>query len=252
MNTLKKLSNSNTQAMGFKFFLPIALVFISYWIMGCTFSKENTLKKDGNSEFKYGYELENGLKQDLIYEIINSSRIPEIKMSIDVRLKQRVSQEALELIARNLFLENEGPSYDHVFITYYLPDMVVGSGAWSTSHFNPTLEINILGLTVEEEQVHQKRKYKTEERCIGKWVDEALPAIVTICHENDGLRMDWKLTRGNGAIIKMEVIENTVGGQVRFQEKKNNINGEYYVIDSQDNLNLYDNDGFIRKAPSFQ
>jgi hypothetical protein len=30
--------------------------------------------------------------------------------------------------------------------------MEIGAGAWATTHFDPTLEVKILGLPVEEEQ----------------------------------------------------------------------------------------------------
>ena len=45
---------------------------------------------------------------------------------------------------------SDGQSYDRTFIGYYLPDMKLNSGYWATTHFNPNLEIQILGLTVEQ------------------------------------------------------------------------------------------------------
>src|ERR1039458_10482874 len=60
-----------------------------------------------------------------------------------------VSEEVLRAIATKLKNSDHG-TYERTFISYYLPGMKVGSGAWATSHFDPDLEICILGVRSEE------------------------------------------------------------------------------------------------------
>jgi hypothetical protein len=216
--------------------------------------RKTTVKKLGeNSDLKNGYELGKGPKPELIYEIINESRIPEIKMSIDVRLKRKISQEALEMIANNLYWENDGPSYERVFIAYYLPKMEVGAGAWATSHFTPFLEVKILGFTEEEELALLDEENDSPLEIIGKWKDLAWPAVITIYRERGVLFMDLEFGKESmfkGANIKKEMISEAIMGQTRFREKDGNPHGEYYAIDSKGDLSMYDSEGFIRTAQS--
>jgi len=78
------------------------------------------------------------------YAIIEKESIGSIKLSMDIRLEQEVSEGFLATLALKL-RQDEPVKYDRMFICYYLPEMTPGSGAWATSHFNPNLEVTILG-----------------------------------------------------------------------------------------------------------
>ena len=85
------------------------------------------------------------------YSIISENHYRNVKRSIDVRLDKKASAEVLNAIA--LKLKNmERKKYERTFIAYYLPNMEVGAGAWATSHFDPELDVRILGLTADEEE----------------------------------------------------------------------------------------------------
>ncbi|MDY0208213.1 MAG: hypothetical protein RBR82_16555 [Pseudomonas sp.] len=85
------------------------------------------------------------------YSIISDNDFRNVKRSIDVRLDKKASAEVLNAIA--LKLKNmERKKYERTFIAYYLPNMEVGAGAWATSHFDPELDVRILGLTADEEE----------------------------------------------------------------------------------------------------
>ena len=83
------------------------------------------------------------------YTIINEETLTDIKTMIDIRLESEVDEEILYKIANEL-REDGRRKYQRVFICYYLPDMEVGTGAWATSHFNPDLDVKILGLSKKE------------------------------------------------------------------------------------------------------
>ena len=71
-------------------------------------------------------------------------------------------------------------------------------------------------------------------------------AIITISRDSGVLTMDWRFQDGSG--LTREVVESAVSGQRRFEETERNDFGEYYVIDAQGNLEIYDQDGFLRTA----
>ena len=89
--------------------------------------------------------------QGVNYAVIEQSNFENIKNSIVIRLEKKVSKAFLEKLALKL-RKAEPKKYDRMFITYYLPGMTPGSGAWAASHFNPNLKVNIFGTTIAEEK----------------------------------------------------------------------------------------------------
>lgn len=96
------------------------------------------------------------------FEIIEDISKSNIKRSVTVRLKSKVSKKTLSQIARKI-KKSDRNVYQRTFILYYLPEMEIGAGAWTTTHFNPTLKANIWGLSLEEEKA-LKNKTKTTSR----------------------------------------------------------------------------------------
>ena len=89
------------------------------------------------------------IPDDLDYKVVEQHRGPGAKLSLHVELSRKVSEDTLRAIAMRL-KSDEPAQYDRIFITYSLPGMTLGAGAWATTHFNPTLKVEILGLTEEE------------------------------------------------------------------------------------------------------
>ncbi len=76
-----------------------------------------------------------------LYSIVSEDTLGSQKRSLAVRLRERVTESVLNIIARELYT----PGFDRTFITYNLPGEEIGNGAWATTHFNPTLKVVILG-----------------------------------------------------------------------------------------------------------
>ena len=87
---------------------------------------------------------------EIQYTIINEEKFLNIKTSLDIRLEFEVNKETITKIANELRKDGRR-NYQRVFINYYLPGMEVGKGAWALSHFNPNLEVQILGFTGKNE-----------------------------------------------------------------------------------------------------
>lgn len=81
---------------------------------------------------------------DEAYSVVDSKIIPGVKRSLDIRLNKQLSEEELRVIAHKLKAQDSRP-YERTFIGYYLPGMPVNAGYWATTHFNPNLEVRILG-----------------------------------------------------------------------------------------------------------
>ncbi len=134
------------------------------------------------------------------------------------------------------------------FILYYLPNMPVGSGAWATSHFNPNLEIRILGLSIQEEQALEAESTLPNVEVIGIWVDDWTSSRITIYPENGSLYLEQVFSDGSSR--KEELVENSSTLGRRFDMKEESI--DYFIIDSDGNLQLHDNLGLISTAERTQ
>ncbi len=186
-------------------------------------------------------------KEDVTYEIINTNTFLDYKRSLDVRLNKKVSEGILRTIA--LKLKAQDPrNYERTFICYYLPNMEVGAGAWATTHFNPDLEVRILGLTAEQEEALKKQPDDPSREVIGSWLDESpyLGCKVTIFRQNGKLFMEN--TYKDGSSGKKEIVEKLSGKVRTFRRKEGSSVGEFYLIDKQDNLQLWDEEGIITTA----
>ena len=182
--------------------------------------------------------------QGVKYTIIEKSNLGSIKGSIDIRLEKKVTKDFLHNLALNL-REAEPKKYNRMFITYYLPGMSPGAGVWATSHFNPNLEVKILGTTIEEEKALMGEPKNSSSEIIGEWLDESpyVGAKYTFLRKNGKIIMIRKFKDGSGS--KKEMIQKNQSGRLRFEEKEGNDFGEYYLIERNGNLGAYDNAGLI-------
>ena len=184
---------------------------------------------------------------DISYSIVDSDIMFPYKRSLDVRLNNKVSDETLRTIALKLKLL-DSRNYDRTFICYYLPDMEVGAGAWATTHFNPNLKVQVLGLTAEQEKVLKQQPNNPSQEVIGSWLDESpfIGSRITIFRQDNKLFIENKYT--DGSVGKKEIVKKTSNNGEAFQKKESNSFGEFYLIDAKGNLQLWDKEGLISTA----
>ena len=184
---------------------------------------------------------------DISYSVVDTDIIPSIKRSLDVRLNKKVSEDVLRAIALEL-KSNDSQTYDRTFIVYYLPGMTVGAGGWATTHFEPTLDVRILGITAQEEKALVTEPTISGREVIGSWLDEITYAgsRITIYKEGGTLYMDWKFK--DGSILKEEMVEKPTTLGQRFDNKEGSGFGDHWIIDPDGNLQIRDNDGLISTA----
>lgn len=185
------------------------------------------------------------------YTVIEKKNLGNIKGSIDIRLDKKVKKDFLQKLALKL-REAEPRKCERLFITYYLPGMTPGSGAWATSHFNPNLEVKIMGTTLEEEKALLNKHKNASGKIIGEWLDESpyIGARYTLIKKNSKIFMIRKFKDGSGS--EKEMIQKNQSGRLRFEEKEGNDFGEYYVIERNGNLGAYDSNGLINTMCSIK
>jgi SLA1 homology domain 1, SHD1 len=175
------------------------------------------------------------------WAVVKAHRQANVKASLDVRLAERVSKAKLIAIANELqgFADNKQP---RLFIVHYLPNMKIDAGGWATSHFNPKLEIRIIGTTKEEYARLQKEASKpTGSNVIGRWVDKtAFPGVISFLRKNG--KVFKTKTFQDGSKGEYEMVVRKVGSQTRYMEK-NSKTSDYVIIKANGDLAHGDDEG---------
>jgi hypothetical protein len=95
------------------------------------------------------------------YEFRSIKSYGPYKRIIYIRLREQLGEPELKEIAQQI--RKDYPSDKRLLIFYLLPDTDIADGAWATSHYEPNLEINILGTPEEQEAKIEKSTKDTFE-----------------------------------------------------------------------------------------
>ena len=90
------------------------------------------------------------------YKVINRGEHGNIKLSYDLRVDivdgRLPTADELEAVSR--YLHRKEKRHDRTFVTFYLPGMEVGAGAFATAHHNPNLEVSVLEFMIPDQYKH--------------------------------------------------------------------------------------------------
>lgn len=178
------------------------------------------------------------------FEIITTEEMMPYKKSFDIRVetingKYPTKQQLSEI---SKFLRSKSSIAKKTFVCFYLPNMVVGNGAWATGHYDPNLEVKILGITNEAKELFLRKSKITHENIIGEWIDEGLMSRkITIFRKANKYyvgRLFFDGSSGEEALVKK--------GLKYFD--KDSTSSDHYVILSDGKLEIRDNFGLICTA----
>lgn len=92
------------------------------------------------------------------YELLQQSISPAVKASVEIQVSRKLTKLELSQAARELrrtLCDSAASSgscrevFPRIFITWYLPGMKPGAGAWATTHFEPGLDVKIMDWMLE-------------------------------------------------------------------------------------------------------
>ena len=161
------------------------------------------------------------------------------KCNIEVELKEKITKEELTVIANQI--RETRKSYDKLWIFY----KINGSEVWATTHFTPNLEVEIIGTTSSTDE--KLNSEKVDGQTIGKWRDNRVGAnwLIVIYKKNN--KLFSKTICDNGNTAEDEFVKKKFNGKVRFEPKENR-HKEYYLVEKNGNLGMYDGEGKYGEA----
>jgi hypothetical protein len=185
------------------------------------------------------------IPDDVTYSVIHSKVVSGIRKSIDVRLNKKVSEATLRAIALELKSGDSRP-YDRTFIVYYLPEMPVGAGGWATTHFDPGLNVRILGLTPEKANEGVGSLLPSTREDIGRWSDDRNGTQIVIYLDRGKPYVEQFFN--DGSVLKEELVESLSPLGRRFESKGGSSLGDHWVIEPSGKLQTRDNVGLVYTA----
>lgn len=155
------------------------------------------------------------------------------KAVFEIRVQDRISEDSILSIASDL--RNNYPGFQKYFISFWLPGMEIGSGAWATCHFTPELELNVTGLSKQDASSMASNLPKSE-KVIGRWVWEILEGVILTIYESNGqYQMQSDHQDGSSGTEKLSRKGNIFSDENDF--------GEFYKIEPDGRLGMYSRNG---------
>ena len=78
---------------------------------------------------------------------------------------------------------------------------------------------------------------------VGRWRDSSLPGrVLTVVRRDDQLIERWDYADGSNSEDSLEESQ-LPDGRLRLEDQGGNANGDYYVVETDGRLGLYDGDG---------
>jgi hypothetical protein len=166
------------------------------------------------------------------------------KRALTIRLQRKTTPDTLWLIAQ--YLHTWG--FDRTFITYLLPGMIDGAGAWATTHYDPDLEVKIFGSTSPQDSgmAADAASVSDAGTKLGEWLDDR-PGINNrrVLFRNGNVVMMHTVFLDSSRSIDTLSVRRANGREIFVNASGN---GEYYVISKAGTLDIYDADGIITSA----
>lgn len=180
---------------------------------------------------------------DAWHNIIEKHTLPEVKCSLDVRIEKPVSKSELERLAIQLYEEYDGSTFERMFVCYFLPGMELNAGVWASTHFNPDLDVRILGISTEQAAALSRPFQPAEGQIVGRWLEQGpgFSRRLTIYRESNRAFMHEHFRDGSERTV--ELSESTCERGIRFVEKDDRGHGEFWILDKSGYLSLWGPDG---------
>lgn len=181
------------------------------------------------------------LPDDFTYNIIvDKSNEALEKNELTIEINKKISVEQIATLADKLF--SSKPKQRRFYIFLMLPGMKDDAGAWAISHFDPELDIQIVGSSAQQDSTSNKlADEKVDGDIIGKWHEEQYTSSNYVIFKNNK-KVFIKTIFKSGQSADKELKEKKVKTGMRYDYKDGGYNGEYYILTSDGILEFYNSE----------
>ena len=202
-----------------------SIVFAIFLLVSCG---ENT---------KIGKYTKEPLPENFTYEIVKDESNEALeKNQLSVELSAKLTESQIATIAEELF--NYKDKQRRFYISYNLKGIENTSTFWAISNFDPELEIEIIGSTIEQDKAKDKLLEKVDGEVIGIWNENKYTYSNLLIFKKDN-KTFLKTIYKSGQVSDVELTESKNNNGTRYDYKDGGYNGEYFVLNKENNLELY-------------
>jgi hypothetical protein len=182
------------------------------------------------------------------YKVIEDSRTGNIKRSVEIVLEEKLEEDDLRKIAEKI-KRSDGRDYERTFIGYHIKQKS-DSGYWATTHYNPNLQVLILGLTkAAESSLSKLEPSSSDKKVVGTWLDDSIiESKIAIYYSKDG-KLIFENIYSDGSTT-IEMVESKDPRGKKLEAARGNSFGEYYIINASNQLEFWGKNGNFYTAKS--
>lgn len=176
------------------------------------------------------------LPADFTYTILKDESDDALgKNQFTIEINKKITIEQIATLADKLYSSKKKQRRFYIF--YDLANSKNAPAAWAISHFDPDLEIEIIGSTEDEELNQKQNADKVDGTIIGVFYEqEYTSASYTIYEKNDSTFI--KVVFKDGSVMDSKMKKTKMSTGIRLDEI-DNTNGEYYVLTDSGKLEFY-------------
>ena len=120
----------------------------------------------------------------IAYTIDSDENTPTIVRKVNVELPERISKQQLEMIANEIKNADKN-KYERTLIMYRIKDEK-SIAAWATTHFDPDLKVEFIGLDADQYNKLVKMDRPIDGDKIGQWYATGGTERVVVIYKKDG------------------------------------------------------------------
>lgn len=186
------------------------------------------------------------------HSIVKDEYRGSITRKVEVTLKKPLTEEQLRDIAYSIKAKAKHET-ERTFVGYRLKGKEAGT-YWATTHYDPDLEVAVLGLSSEGyKTLFATDIQKMYPANIGAWLrdDYGSASHLLVAYERDGSYFIDSLFVDGGKSTRKMMGKSQPDGSLRLEETDNDF-GEYYMIDRNGTLQGWNSDGLYLTVSSLK
>jgi hypothetical protein len=178
------------------------------------------------------------------YQIVSDKSVNAGQLrEVWVRIAEPISESAVRKVAQHV--KSKGATKaPKTSVSFLLPSMEVGKGAWARAVFRPELDVKIIGPTVAEYKAAMATRNQPVGQVVGKWLwplPGGLTRTITIIEQKNGeIVVAYAMDGSEGYVDELVEVE----PRRKYQKQRARF-GEFQVIADDGRLELWDENGLI-------
>lgn len=161
------------------------------------------------------------------------------KNELTVEINQKITVGQIATLADELY--SSKPKQRRFYIFYILSGSGDNSSAWAISHFDPQVEIEIMGSTAKQDSISNKLADAVDGEVVGKWQEEKYTSSKYVIYKKDN-KTFIKTIFKDGEDMDDELQEKKLAHGTQYNLKEGGSNGEYFILNTRGELEFYNSE----------